>query len=185
MNDVQLPGTVLRLASIYGPGDHQARLFDIIKRMDDRRPAILIDGAKTEWRWSWDYVENTASAIVLAATDDRAAHQIYNVGEKFTRTQEEWIWAVAQATGWKGRLVPVSEAGLPPHLRESDPVDYRQSLVLDSTKIHRELNFAERVPFDTGIARTVEWLRMSPPVKVDPKDFDYEAEDACLRAALH
>ena len=38
-----LPGTVLRLPMVYGPGDGQHRLFEYLKRMDDRRPFILLD----------------------------------------------------------------------------------------------------------------------------------------------
>jgi nucleoside-diphosphate-sugar epimerase len=179
-NHPQLPSTVLRLASIYGPGDHQYRLFDIVKRMGDKRPAILMDKAKAKWRWTWGYVEDVAHAIVLAATDKQAEYQIYNVGEEQTRTQEEWVRALAQTVGWKGRLVTLDAAELPVHLQDAEPVEYRQNLALDSGKIRQELNFSERVPFESSIARTVDWLREHPPANIESKDFDYEAEDACL-----
>ncbi|MBV8867450.1 MAG: NAD-dependent epimerase/dehydratase family protein, partial [Acidobacteriaceae bacterium] len=42
MNDRELPGTVLRLPMVYGPGDRLHRLFPHLKRMDDQRPAILL-----------------------------------------------------------------------------------------------------------------------------------------------
>jgi nucleoside-diphosphate-sugar epimerase len=176
-----LPSTILRLASIYGPGDPQRRLFDTLKRMDDKRPAILLDEAKAKWRWTWGYVENAAQAIVLATTDRRAENRIYNIGEEQARTQEEWIQALARITGWNGRLLVVNESELPAHLQDSGPVDFRQDLASHSGKIRRELNYTEMVSFDDGLARTVDWLRKNPPLNIDPKEFDYEAEDACLR----
>lgn len=42
MSDPELPGTVLRLPMVYGPGDPLHRTFPYLKRMDDGRPAILI-----------------------------------------------------------------------------------------------------------------------------------------------
>ena len=37
-----LPGTVLRLPMVFGPGDYQHRLFGYLKRMDDERPFIIL-----------------------------------------------------------------------------------------------------------------------------------------------
>ncbi len=37
MGELSLPGTVLRLPMVYGPGDLQHRLFPYVKRMADRR----------------------------------------------------------------------------------------------------------------------------------------------------
>ena len=46
MGDPDLPGTILRLPMVYGPGDYQHRLFSYLKRMDDNRPVILLDEAE-------------------------------------------------------------------------------------------------------------------------------------------
>src|SRR5262249_53840093 len=58
LGDAQLPGTVLRLPMVYGPGDRQHRLFPYLKRMDDGRPAILLEMNQARWRWTRGYVEN-------------------------------------------------------------------------------------------------------------------------------
>src|ERR1700678_2607836 len=65
MNNSALPATILRLPAVYGPGDTNHRLFSHLKRMDDNRPAILLDENQAHWRWSHAYVENIAAAIVL------------------------------------------------------------------------------------------------------------------------
>ena len=72
--------------------------------MDDKRPAILMDEAEADWRWTHGYVENVANAIALAVSDERAAGRIYNVGEPFTFTMAEWVGQVGQTAAGKGKL---------------------------------------------------------------------------------
>ena len=88
MADPQLAGTVLRLPMVYGPGDGLHRLFPYLKRMDDQRPAILMDESLAQWRGSRGYVENIAAAIVLALLDERAADRIYNVPSRNSRRRQ-------------------------------------------------------------------------------------------------
>src|SRR5260370_30657875 len=92
MSDPNLPGTVLRLPIVYCPGDYQHRLFSYLKRMDDGRPAILLDEAEAQWRWTHGYVENVAEAIAMSVTDNRAIGGISNVVEPFTFTLAEWLY---------------------------------------------------------------------------------------------
>ncbi|HLH62759.1 MAG TPA: NAD-dependent epimerase/dehydratase family protein [Ktedonobacteraceae bacterium] len=96
MGNPELPGTILRLPAVYGPGDYQHRMFSWLKRMDDRRPAILLDEKEAQWRWSHGYVENVAAAITLAVTDERARGRIYNVGEPITMTMADRIRKIGE-----------------------------------------------------------------------------------------
>ncbi len=107
MNTPGVPGTVLRLPMIYGPGDQQHRLFPYLKRMDDRRPAILLDEGIASWLWTRGYVENVAAAIVAAVLNPHAAGRIYNVGEPTTPPISTWIRQIGQAAGWTGEIVTV------------------------------------------------------------------------------
>src|SRR5207253_3265314 len=74
-----ISATILRLPMVYGPGDHLHRFFPIVKRIEDRRPAILYSEEVAAWRSPRGYVENVAAAIALAATSSQAAGRIYNV----------------------------------------------------------------------------------------------------------
>src|SRR5713226_8240403 len=179
MGDTSLPGTILRLPMVYGPGDYQHRLFSYLKRMDDKRPAILMDEAEAHWRWTHGYVENVADAIALAVSDDNAVGRIYNVGEPFTFTMAEWVDKIGQATGWQGRIVLVPRGRLPEPLRHG--INAEQDIVVDSSHIRRELGYEERVGLEEALRRTVAWERANPPNVVDPKEFDYAVEDAFLR----
>src|SRR5260221_10040246 len=136
MSDPNLPGTVLRLPMVYGQGGYQHRLFNDLKRMDDNRPAILMDEAEARWRWTHGYVENVAEAIALAITGERAAGRIYNVGEPFTFTMAEWVDKIGQAAGWQGKVVLVPRGRLPEPLRRG--IKPEKDIVVDSSRIRRE-----------------------------------------------
>ena len=178
MGDANLTGTILRLPMVYGPRDYQHRLFSYLKRMDDHRPAILLDEAEAKWRWTRGYVENVAVAIALAVTDERAAGRIYNVGEPYTLTMSEWVDRIGHVAGWNGRVVFVPAGRLSEPLRWG--IDAEQDMVVDTSRIRRELGYAERVDLEEALRRTIAWERANPPKEIDPKEFDYAAEDAFL-----
>jgi len=112
-----LPGTVLRLPLVYGPHDYHHRLFHYIKRMDDGRPAILLDDRLARWRASWGYVENVAAAIALVVTDERAKGRTYNVADEPVLSEAEWVRAIGRAAGWSSEVVEVPHDRLPVELR--------------------------------------------------------------------
>lgn len=179
IGDADLSATILRLPATHGPGDYQHRLFEYIKRMDDHRPAILLDEAYANWQWARGYVEDVAQAIALAVTDDRAAGRIYNVAYKKALTEAEWVRQIARVIGWKGQVIALASEQLPQNLR-SDAFDFSQQYAFDSSRIRRELGYAEVVPFAEALQRTIEWERANPPEEVSANDFNYEAEDAVL-----
>jgi hypothetical protein len=61
-------------------------------------------------------------------------------------------------------------------------VPYRneQDWEVGSARIRKELGYKEPVDFTTALERTIAWERANPPQQVDPKQFDYAAEDAAL-----
>ncbi len=178
MGDPDLSGTVLRLPAVYGPGDYMHRLFDYVKRMDDGRPAILLAESMANWRWTHGYVEDVASAIVLAVADERAAGRVYNVGEAEPLPWAEWVRGIGRAAGWDGEVVTVPEYRLPQHLDWG--LNTEQQWFVDTSRIRRELGYEEEVSREEALGRTVAWERAHPPEKVDPASFDYAAEDAAL-----
>ena len=57
-SDPELPATILRLPMVYGPGDLLHRLYSVVKRMLDGRPAILQEQTFAQWVPCRGYVEN-------------------------------------------------------------------------------------------------------------------------------
>jgi nucleoside-diphosphate-sugar epimerase len=177
MSDPELPGTVLRLPMIYGPGDPVHRLFPYLKRMDDRRPAVLIQEDAARWRGPRGYVENVAAAIAVAAVSEVASGRIYNVAELTAHAELEWIGAIGRATRWPGAVIPVPIELTPPHLRV--PFNNAQNWDMSSRRIRDELGLREPVDEAVALDRTIAWERAHPP-QFDPKLFDYAAEDEAL-----
>lgn len=178
MGTPDLPGTVLRLPMVYGPRDGQHRLFEHLKRMDDRRPAILLDEGTAVWRCSRGYVDNVAAAIARAAVDPRAAGRVYNVADATPTATSDWVRLIARATGWGGEIVIVPRSSLPAHLDQG--IDPANHLEIDASRIGSELGHIDPVPVEEAVRLAVEWERANPPSTVDPARFDYAAEDRAI-----
>jgi nucleoside-diphosphate-sugar epimerase len=182
LGDEYLPGTVLRLPMVYGTNDYMHRMYPYLKRMKDGRRAILLEEGMASWRWTMGYVEDVADAIVLATTDERAVGRVYNVGEPDAPTHAEWVRGIGHAAGWSGEIFSVSREQLPKHL-DWGLENTEQHWVVDTSRIRRELGYAESVSRKEAIQRTVEWEIVNPPSGVQPSEsFDYAAEDAALAA---
>jgi nucleoside-diphosphate-sugar epimerase len=179
LSEPQLPGTVLRLPCVFGPGDRHHRLRPYLKRMEDGRPAILLDERQADWLWTRGYVENVAAAIVLALLDERASGHVYNVGEREARTEAAWLRTLGHAIGWTGSVVPLSPERLPAHLRTS--FDWRYHLATDTSRLRDELGFREPISEEEALRRTLEWERFNAVQDDTAGQFDYAAEDAALR----
>jgi nucleoside-diphosphate-sugar epimerase len=173
-----IPATVLRLPAVYGPRDPHRRLRPFIKRMLDQRPVILLEKHQAAWHWTHGYVEDVASAIALAATDERAMGKVYNLGEAETPTTRERVLRTGRAANWSGRVVALRRDQLPSHLQQ--PYEPTQDLVMDTRRIRAELNFRESVTEQEALRRTVEWEQANPPSAGDPTPGEYADEDAVL-----
>ncbi len=176
LGDPQLPGTVLRLPMIYGPGDRLHRIQPVLKRIDHGRRKILLEEGWADWRSPRGYVDNVAAAIALAAVSEQAAGRVYNVAEQPAFSEREWAGKIAAATGWDGEFVIVPKDRMPLHLTQKG--NSAQHWEADSSRIRRELGYREPVPLELAIARTIEWERANPPGEFNPNPFDYAAEDA-------
>lgn len=171
----ELASTVLRLPMVHGPGDAHHRLSPYLKRMDDGRPAIVLDEGLARWKCPRGYVDNVAAAIALAAVDDRAAGRIYNVADPYAYSEIDWVRRIGEAAGWGGGVLTAPRGRI--------PVPYRveQDLDTDSARIRRELGFTEVVDPQLGLERTLAWERANPAGASQGIGLvDYDAEDALL-----
>jgi nucleoside-diphosphate-sugar epimerase len=183
MNDRELPGTVLRLPMVYGPGDRLHRFWPVVKRILDGRQQIIFPEALAAWRSPRGYVENVAAAIALAARDDRAARRVYNVCEEPSFSELEWARKIASEMRWEGTFVILPEERTPRHLLK--PGNAAQHWTASSTRIRHELGYTESVAIEEAIRRTIRWERENPPDAAFLAQFDYAAEDAAVAAHQH
>ena len=180
MNDQKLPGTVLRLPMVYGPGDPLRRFYPVVKRILDGRRHIIFPETLAGWRSPRGYVENVGAAIALAAADDRATRRIYNVCEEPSFSELEWARMIAAEMQWDGDFVMLPVERTPRHLLQ--PGNAAQHWTASSARIRQELGYQEPVPIQEAIRRTINWERDNPPAGALMAQFDYAAEDAALAA---
>jgi nucleoside-diphosphate-sugar epimerase len=180
MNDRELPGTVLRLPMIYGPGDPLHRFYPVVKRITNKRRHIIFPEPLAAWYSPRGYVENVAAAIALAATDDRAAQRIYNVCEQPSFSELEWARKIAASMQWEGDFVVLPVEHTPPHLQR--PGNAAQHWTASSVRIRQELGYQEPVALEDAIRRTISWEVENPPTETSLAQFDYAAEDAAVAA---
>jgi nucleoside-diphosphate-sugar epimerase len=150
LGDSELPGTVLRLPMIYGPGDPLHRFRPLLQQMDENPARAEIEEGWADWKSPRGYVENVAAAIALAAASDAAAGRVFNVAEQPAYTELEWTRRIADAVGWTGEFVSA------PKIRAGNCAQHWDA---DSGRVRRELGYVEHVPLEEAIRRTVDWER--------------------------
>ena len=178
MNGARIPGTVLRLPMVYGPGDPLHRWFPLLKRIADGRSTILIADDFAAWRAPRGYVDNVAHAIALAATSDQAAGRIYNICEEPSLSELAWQRKITAQANWPGKFIVLPRSKTPKHLVL--PGNAAQHVVASCERIRAELGYEEPVEIDEAIRRTIAWEQKNPPSTINPQQFDYDAEDAAL-----
>jgi nucleoside-diphosphate-sugar epimerase len=174
-NTERLAATVLRLPAVYGPHDAQHRTAQYLRRMLDGRGTILVSEGLAGWRWTRGYVQDVASAIAMAVIDDMAAGHTFNVGEPAALTEFQWIEAIADAAGWDGEVLVVTDASLPEKLRAA--INPAQDLFVDSSLIRSTLGYSEQIERADAMRRTVVWEAAQ---QYDP--IDYDDEDGVIGA---
>ena len=151
-----LEAVALRLPAVYGPRDAQHRLARDLAAMDRGDATLTLGASEAAWRFAMGYVEDIGRALALTATHP-AAEGVYHVAEQDTRTRQDLVTALGEEAGWSGTTEVVPDEQIAPDRRA--PIDYRQQMAADSSRIRRELGYAERVPFRAALRRTIAWER--------------------------
>lgn len=146
-----LPATVLRYFSVYGPGQRPdmgyRRLIDAA--LTGRGFTVFGDGSQTR---SSTYVDDVVDATVKAldAPAEAVVGEAFNVCGGESVSLNEAIGVVEELTGRQARVTNA----------EPRPGD-QAATAGDWSKARRVLGYAPSVPFREGIARQVEWQRLS------------------------
>ncbi|MEM6925493.1 MAG: NAD-dependent epimerase/dehydratase family protein [Myxococcota bacterium] len=165
--------TTLRLPMVHGPHDPQRRFGGYVTRMDEGRPAILLEQTHAAWRGTRAYVDDMGLALAHAATKPFEEHRTFLVGETPSRTEREWIAALAAEIGYTGELLELPDDVLPAPLKAG--ADFRQPLDIDDAAAREALELPDPTPLAEQIAATVADERARGPLP-----YDREAEDAVI-----
>jgi len=140
-----LPVTITNCANNYGPYQFPEKVIPVFvtSALDDQ-PLQMYQS--TENRREWIHALDHCAAIDAVLERGRAG-ETYHVGTGVEKSIEE----IAD--------VVLSELGKPRDLKTiiPDRPGHDRRYVLDWSKIRRELDWQPRIPFDVGLAETVDW----------------------------
>lgn len=123
---------ILRFPVVYGWPD-VTRVEPLLAQMLDGAEQIEITRARSGFCIARSLHRNAAWAAVLAATRATPGHHIYNVAEERFLSELEWAERIAEACGWRGKLVITAQ----------DDGDARHQFKVSSAKIREKLGYAE------------------------------------------
>jgi len=176
--------THFRYPYVYGPRQPVPREWYFVRRLrDGRRRIVVPDGGLT--LATYGYAENLAHGVALAVGNDRAAGEIFNLGDREALTLAQVGAICADALGHDVDLVSIPW-DLAPCTRPLVGQHRTTHRVLDIAKAVHLLGYDDVVPARAALARAARWLNEHPPgpggieeqVLEDP--FDYHAEDLLL-----
>ena len=174
--------TLFRYSMIYGPRQLPPKEWSIIRRILDKRKRLILPDGGLVLR-SRSYAENAAHALLSAIDNPAANGQIYNVAEERTFTLREWAQVIAKEMGHEFEYIDMPWAIAKPSMPFATS---ERHLVMDITKIKKELGYHDVIPAREGLKRTVQWLLENRPenggeVEQQLRDpFNYGIEDKII-----
>lgn len=126
------------------------------------------------------FAADIAHAITLVAIGRRASRRVSNVGVPEALSTKEWVEAIGEAADWEGEVVVIPDEVQPDG--QQNNLNFKQDLVVDTSRIRNELGYADLSPRVETLRRTVAWERTDPPEMIESNVFDCNAEDAALEA---
>jgi dTDP-glucose 4,6-dehydratase len=138
---------ITRCSNNYGPHQFPEKVIPLFvtNLLDGATVPLYGDGGNVR---DWLHVDDHCRGVQLVLERGRAG-EIYNIGggtELSNRELTERLLAACEADWSRVRHVP-------------DRLGHDRRYSVDWTKIGRELGYAPQVPFDAGLAGTVEWYR--------------------------
>jgi dTDP-glucose 4,6-dehydratase len=169
-----IDAVITRGSNTYGPFQHPEKLIPLFltNAIDDRELPLYGDGLQ---RREWLYVSDHAAAIEHVLRHGTAG-QAYNVPGTTERSNREVVEALLRHLGKPWSLVR-SVPDRPGHDRR---------YAMDGSRL-QELGWRHSVPFEDGLATTVNWFRDNEawwrPIKSGDWDAYYERQYASRLAS--
>jgi len=146
------PAVILRLFNTYGPNITQPYIIpEIAIQLLDGNDRLRLGNVESSRDFA--FVEDAATAIVLASLKDEAIGEVINVGSGKDVKIIDLANLIAQIVGRKFLLEKDSS-----RLRPYD-VD---RLVCDNSKAKRLLGWEPKVTLEAGLKKTVDWIKQHP-----------------------
>ncbi|GAB3598310.1 dTDP-glucose 4,6-dehydratase [Angustibacter peucedani] len=142
-----LPVNITRCSNNYGPYQYPEKVIPLFvtNLMDGEQVPLYGDGLNVR---DWLHVDDHCRGIELVRDGGRAG-EIYNIGGGTELTNRELTERLVAASGKDWDSVRPVE----------DRKGHDRRYSVDITKIRGELGYAPQVPFEQGLASTIQWYR--------------------------
>jgi dTDP-glucose 4,6-dehydratase len=143
------PVVVTRASNNYGPYQFPEKLIPLMisNALEDKPLPIYGDGMQIR---DWLYVDDHCRAI-LAVLERGSEGEVYNIGGSRSLPNREVVKRILELTGKPESLMKTV----------TDRPGHDRRYALSSAKITRETNWAPQVPFEQGLAMTIDWYRQN------------------------
>ena len=143
----KLPVVVTRASNNYGPYQFPEKLIPLMiaNALEEKSLPIYGDGQQVR---DWLFVDDHCRAILSLVEKGRAG-EIYNIGGNCALPNLEVVKRILAATGKPESLMQTVE----------DRPGHDRRYALTSAKLTAETGWKPRVPFEAGLAQTVDWYR--------------------------
>jgi GDP-mannose 4,6-dehydratase len=147
--------TILRPTNSYGRKFDTSFMIEYLVTQILKGEKVYI-GAPNSVR-DYMYVDDHVKAYFLAMKSKKAKGQVYNVGTGVGTSNRELAEMIAEKIGYdKKRIVFGS---YPPGYPYRPPISDQPCIMLDSTKIKKELGWAPKVPLSEGIDKVISYFK--------------------------
>ncbi|OUS09875.1 hypothetical protein A9Q89_12360 [Gammaproteobacteria bacterium 53_120_T64] len=174
-----------RYPYVYGPRQLVPREWSIIRRILDKRRAIVLPDAGLTLT-THGYAANLAHAVLLAVDKPMAsAGQIYNCGDENQLTLYQIVEVIAHKMGASLEVESMPwEVAHPARAYNTGSTTHHR--VLDLSKLKQQLGYSDVHSSVDALGLTVDWLlehRPEPRGEVEMRlqdSFDYAGEDRLI-----
>jgi len=136
---------ITRCSNNYGPYQFPEKLIPLMisHALQDKSLPIYGDGLQVR---DWLYVEDHCSALDLVLHKGKSG-EVYNIGGQNERTNLQVVHTILDALNKPKTLINFVE----------DRPGHDRRYAIDATKIIRELGWAPKYDYETGLRLTIKW----------------------------
>ncbi|MDO9695458.1 MAG: SDR family NAD(P)-dependent oxidoreductase [Candidatus Latescibacteria bacterium] len=145
----------VRIFNTFGPRQRKYVMFDLLEKLRRDPTRLEVIGTGDQQR-DYNYVEDTATALLVVGAHPAARGRVYNIAGGRPVSIRALVDHIIELTG-----IPRPDIR---YTMESWPGDVVR-MVADTTRIGRELDYQPRVGLEAGIRHLIDWHReqFSPP----------------------
>ncbi len=153
-HSLTLSGTVLRPTNSYGRKFDNSFIIEYLVTQMLKGEKIYI-GSPDSVR-DYMYIDDHVNAYMLAMKNSKANGQVYNVGTTIGVSNKELALMIAEKVGFDKKKIVLGS--YPPSYPYRPSVSDQASIVLDSEKIKKELNWTPKTSLSEGIDKVIAYF---------------------------